>query len=304
MMPRTGLVYDDKMLLHETGAGHPERPERLSAVADAIDRARLDLITVPITKASDDDLLRVHAWEHVEEIRQTCAAGGTYPDPDTPMSLDSWEAALIAAGGVISACGAVLDGECDNAFCAVRPPGHHAERDRAMGFCLFNNIAIAARWLQQTGRVKRIAILDWDVHHGNGTQQAFYDDPSVYFVSLHQHPLYPGTGWPSERGARQTNLNIQMRGGFGPLEWLTALETVAVPELIRFAPDFLLISAGFDSHRLDPLGSQRLEADTFAQMTRIALTISPRVVSTLEGGYHLEALGESAVAHLHALRDG
>lgn len=301
-MPRTGLVYDDKMLLHDTGVGHPERPDRLTAIVDALARAKIDLVEIPIRKASIEDLLRVHTREHVEEIRLTCAVDGNYRDPDTPMGQDSWEAALLAAGGVISASDAVIGGRCDNAFCAVRPPGHHAECDRAMGFCMFNNTAIAVKWLQQTGRVQKIAILDWDVHHGNGTQRATYNDPSVYYVSLHQHPLYPGTGWPSERGAGETNLNVQMSSGSGPYEWLAALQTIVIPELKKFQPDFLLISAGFDTHRLDPLGAQKLESETYAQMTRLALTVSSRIVSVLEGGYHLQALGESAVAHIRALQ--
>jgi acetoin utilization deacetylase AcuC-like enzyme len=220
------------------------------------------------------------------------------------MGPDSWNAALLAAGGGIAACKAVLDKAYDNVFCVVRPPGHHAERDWAMGFCLFNNVAIAARWLRSVAGVKRVAILDWDVHHGNGTQHAFYDDETVYYASIHQFPHYPGTGRPEERGAGNTNLNIPMAVGNGPKEWLSAIDKQVVPEFERFEPEFLLISAGFDAHRLDPLGGQLLEAETFAEITRRMRPFAGgRTVSLLEGGYHLEALSESATAHLKALQE-
>jgi len=301
-MARTGFVFSEKMLLHDTGEDHPDCPERLSAILGALENAGIDLPRIAITPATEQDLLRIHCPEHLERVRLTCAANGHYPDPDTPMSPGSWEAALFAAGGAMSACRAVLEGAFDNAFCAVRPPGHHAEFDRAMGFCLFNNAAIAARWLRDDAGLERVAIVDWDVHHGNGTQQAFLNDPSVYFVSLHQHPHYPGTGWPSERGAANTNLNVQMRAGFGPQEWQAAFDTIVMPELRRFDPQFLLISAGFDAHRLDPLGSLRLESDTYAHMTRQLRTLAGgRIVSMLEGGYHLDALAGSVLAHIGAL---
>jgi len=302
-MARTGLVYSDEMLLHETGPSHPERPARLTAIMEAFKGAGIDPPHIPITPATEADLLRVHTEEHVGEIKATCAANAYYLDPDTPMVRASWRAALLAAGGVISACKAVLEGSVDNAFCAVRPPGHHAEADRAMGFCLFNNIAIAARWLLEVAGVKRAAIFDWDVHHGNGTQQAFYHEPKVFFASLHQHPHYPGTGWPFERGGHNNILNIQMPRGSGVEDWLAAIDRTALPELKRFKPDFLLISAGFDTHRLDPLGGQLLESDAYGIMTnRVKGLANGRVVSTLEGGYNLEALGESCVAHFRALQ--
>ena len=302
-MARTGLVYSEEMLLHDTGPGHPERAARLTAIMEAFEAAGLNPPRIPITPATEEDLLRVHSKDHVEEIKATCAANAVYPDADTPMVRASWRAALLAAGGVISACKAVLDGSVDNAFCAVRPPGHHAEADRAMGFCLFNNIAIAARWLLEVGHVKRVAIFDWDVHHGNGTQQAFYNENRVFFVSMHQHPHYPGTGWPFERGAYNNIVNIQMPRGARIDDWLERIDNKVLPEFRHFDPEFLLISAGFDTHRLDPLGGQTLKSATFGVMTdRVKGLAKGRVVSTLEGGYNLEALGESCVSHFRALQ--
>ena len=304
-MAVTGLVYCDKMLSHDTGGHHPEQPARLTAIIKALGEAGLKLPRIAFERADREDLVRVHSGRHVDAVFEACASGNSYSSLDTPMCKASWDAALFAAGGAIAACRAVLDGAVDNAFCAIRPPGHHSEREAAMGFCLFNNVAIAARWLRDVAGKKRVAIFDWDVHHGNGTQHAFYDDPTVYYASIHQHPHYPGTGFPHERGADNTNLNIQMKAGYGPEEWLDALDNKVLPELKRFDPEALLISAGFDAHRLDPLGSQELEADTYAIMTRRVKTLAGgRVVSLLEGGYHLEALGESVAAHIRALREG
>ncbi|MBI4559383.1 MAG: histone deacetylase [Candidatus Hydrogenedentes bacterium] len=303
-MARTSLAYDERMLLHNTGPGHPERPQRLKSICDALAQAKINPPAISVRAATREDLLQVHSARHIETIQRTCENDLVYPDPDTPMMKSSWEASLLAAGSAISACEAVIDGEVDNAFCAVRPPGHHAEPDRAMGFCLFNNVAVAARWLQVARGIEKLAILDWDVHHGNGTQHAFYDDETVYYVSLHEHPHYPGTGLPHERGAGHTNLNIQMRPGSGPEEWLAAIDKQVLPELERFAPNFLLISCGFDAHQLDPLGAQRLEAETYAEMThRVGHLAGGRIVSLLEGGYHLEALADSAVAHFRALAE-
>lgn len=281
-MSETGFIYDERMLLHDSGPLHPECPGRLEAILSAVFESKLDLRVLSFGPAAREDLLRVHTEEHVSEIERTCAINGVYPDPDTNMVRASWESALLAAGGAISACEAVLDGEVANAFCAVRPPGHHAEYDRAMGFCLFNNIAIAARWLQDERKLGRIAILDWDVHHGNGTQSTFYDDETVYYASLHQSPHFPHTGHPEERGVCNTNLNIPMQPGCGPSQWLDALEQLVLPEMKTFDPDFLLISCGFDAHRADPLSAQMLESETFGEMTRMLEGIAGgRVVSLL-----------------------
>jgi acetoin utilization deacetylase AcuC-like enzyme len=303
-MAQTGLVYRPECLLHYAGDNHPERPDRLRAVMNGLDAAKLDLLPIAVDHATRTDLLRVHTADHIDLIKTTCKDNLPYPDPDTSMGPPSWDAALLAAGGAIAACRSVLEGTVDNAFCATRPPGHHAEADRAMGFCLFNNVAIAARWLREEGGADRVAILDWDVHHGNGTQHSTYNDDTIYYVSLHQHPHYPGTGLPEERGKNNTNLNIPMPPGAGPTEWIAALNDTVIPELKRFAPAFLLISCGFDAHHLDPLADQHLTTETYTEMTRLVRPLANgHIVSLLEGGYDLTALSEGAAAHVRALMD-
>ncbi|HNR29920.1 MAG TPA: histone deacetylase [Candidatus Hydrogenedentes bacterium] len=303
-MASVGLVFRDEALRHNTGFGHPESSERLRAILNAFQQAGIDPPRVDVAPATRKELLRVHSEYHVDTIERVCAQHLPYPDPDTVMGNGSWEAALLAAGGAIAACQAVLEKRYDRVFMAMRPPGHHAERDWAMGFCLFNNIAIAARWLRDEAGLARVAILDWDIHHGNGTQHAFYDDDSVYYASIHQHPHYPGTGFPDERGKNNTNLNVQMPPGIGPDEWIRALDQYILPEFERFDPDFLLISSGFDAHARDPLGHQLLETEHYAEMTRRVRGVADgRIVSLLEGGYHLEALGESVVAHFRSLEE-
>ena len=302
-MAKTGYIFSEQGLLHDTGAGHPECAARLTAIAEAFAQAKLEPPRLEAVKASRADLLRVHDAAHIDLIEESCANDAPYPDPDTRMVAASWDVALLAAGGAIEACRAVLDGEFDNVFSAMRPPGHHAERDRAMGFCLFNNVAIAARWLREVRGLKRVAILDWDVHHGNGTQHSLYDDLTILYVSLHQFPHYPGTGRPEERGAGDANLNLPMPPGASAEVWMDAIETQAIPALESFDPEFLLISCGFDAHRLDPLADQNLETHHYAEMTKMVSGLaSGRIVSLLEGGYHLKALGESAVAHVQALQ--
>jgi acetoin utilization deacetylase AcuC-like enzyme len=301
-MANTGLMFSEHGFKHTVPPGHPECPERLAAIREGIESANLNLPKIEPRPATWKELGWIHTASHIGEIEKTCAESLPYPDADTYMMPASWDAALMGAGGAIEACGKVLHGEFDNAFCVMRPPGHHAEADHAMGFCLFNNVAIAAKWLQEEGGLNRVAILDWDVHHGNGTQHSFYDDPTVYYASLHQWPHYPGTGLAEERGAENTNLNFPM-AAYTPAEvWLDTIKEKVIPELEKFNPDFLLISCGFDAHELDPLSSQHLETDHYGEITRMVKHLANgKIVSCLEGGYSLEALKEAPVAHLQGL---
>jgi acetoin utilization deacetylase AcuC-like enzyme len=293
------------MLAHNPGEGHAERPARLQAVIDALDAAGLagDRREAPAAELAD--LLRVHPQAYVEMItRSSPTAGMTQLDPDTAMSPGSLNAALRAAGAPIAAVRAVARGEMDLAFCAVRPPGHHAEPSTAMGFCLFSNVAIAARVAQAEG-LQRVAVVDFDVHHGNGTQAAFEGDPDLFFASIHQWPLYPGTG---EDGQHGQIVNATVEPHAPRQVWRAAFEGL-MPRLDAFAPDLILISAGFDAHARDPLAHQSLEAEDFAWATSAVLDVARarshgRVVSSLEGGYDLEGLGRSAVAHVEALQGG
>ena len=303
-MTKTALVYCEEATNHDTGGHHPESSLRPPAIRQALRDRRMDVPELRPEAATVEDLLRNHSRDHIDLIKAACLDGEEYPDPDTVMGPGSWDAALLSAGAGITAARALLDGQIDNAFVIMRPPGHHAEHDAALGFCLFNNIAVTARWLQANGAEKKIGILDFDVHHGNGTQHAFYDDDTVLFISLHEYPLFPGTGYPYELGKNNTNLNFQMPPGCPPEQWLNTIRDIAVPQLETFAPDFLLLSAGFDAHHLDPLGNQRLESEHFGEITRMVKHIADgRIISFLEGGYHLDALGESAAEHVQALME-
>lgn len=255
-------------------------------------------------------ITRVHDEDHVQRVERLCAAGVRVLDGgDTVVSQVSYQAALVAAGGAVQAVDRVMDGVWANAFVACRPPGHHAERSHAMGFCLFNNVAVAAAHLRAVRGVERVAILDWDVHHGNGTQHAFESDPSVFYASLHQFPWYPGTGAADERGlgdGEGATLNCPQPAGSGDREWLRTIETQVVPALERFDPGFVLISAGFDAHEQDPLSHTRVTTGGFRRMTEIvnafaASRCGGRVVSLLEGGYDLDALADSVEVHVAGL---
>jgi acetoin utilization deacetylase AcuC-like enzyme len=305
-----GIFTDPAFLKHDAGAGHPESADRLRAlqpVFAALDPARFRLFT-EAAPVSEDQLAEVHSPGHIARVRAACARGFGSLDPDTSVVAASWGAALKAAGAVVDACRRVARGELSRAFCAVRPPGHHAETSRAMGFCLFNNIAIAARALQGEGFAK-IAIVDFDVHHGNGTQDIFWEDPNVYYISLHQMPLYPGTGRREERGAGpglNFTLNLPLPPGSGDEELLATMEGKVATVLRAFAPAFLLVSAGFDGHAADPLAQLRITSEGFGRATRCLADLADelckgRLVSVLEGGYQLEALAESVAAHLAAL---
>jgi acetoin utilization deacetylase AcuC-like enzyme len=301
---------------HDTGWAHPEHQGRLPAILNAIYQETPVLLDhvqqVEATLATEEDVLRVHSTAHLEQLRRASAmaieSGRIVGlDSETLVSPASWEAAFAAAGCVLSAARLVLNGDVPTAFALARPPGHHATQDVAMGFCLLNNVAIAARWLRTQG-VDRILIIDWDVHHGNGTQDIFYADPSVYYLSLHQHPLYPGTGQPDERGAGAAlnrNRNVRVSAGTAGPQYLALFEDAIEATLAEFSPDFVLVSAGFDCLRGDPLGGLELEPADLHQLTSGLLQrLAPRttrVVHALEGGYNPPRVGEGVVAVLRAL---
>lgn len=310
----TGFVYDEVYLRHQTGGGHPERPERLSAILRRLEKTGLLGRTAQLQPAPAEEkwLTAVHAPEYVEHVRRSCLGGARFVDSmDTPVSKDSFAAAEMAVGGVLAAVDALVEGKVRNAFCAVRPPGHHATRSRAMGFCLLNNVAIAARYAQQKHNLAKVLIVDWDVHHGNGTQAIFDDDPSVFYFSIHQYPFYPGTGSADERGrgkALGTKLNVPLPAGSGDREYKKAVVERLRPAALAFKPDLVLISAGFDAHEHDLLGGMKVSTQGFAELTRMVKQIAleccgGRLVSVLEGGYNLDALADCAEAHLRALME-
>jgi len=294
-------------LQHDPGPGHAESPSRLRAVLQALDHDRfaaLDRIEAP--RATREQLLRVHTAEHVDRILAITPNEGTVRlDEDTLMSPGSAEAALRAAGATVAAVDAVMSGIGGQAFCAVRPPGHHATHDRAMGFCLFNNLAVAAAHAIAEHGLKRIAIADFDVHHGNGTQDIFANEPRVLFISSHQMPLYPDTGYEHERGVGNI-VNAPLSPGDGSYEFRELWEGALLPRLYAFKPQLLLVSAGFDAHRNDPLADLRLGSEDYAWITRRLLDVAQahadgRLVSSLEGGYNLLALASSVAAHVGEL---
>jgi len=296
-------------LRHDPGPGHVERPARLRAVLQALDHDRyaaLERVEAPL--ATREQLLRVHSAAHVEHILASAPNEGTHQlDADTWMSPDSVEAALRAAGAAVAAVDAVMAGENQRAFCAVRPPGHHATRDQAMGFCLFNNIAVAAAHALAAHGLKRVAIADFDVHHGNGTQAIFEREPRVLFVSSHQSPLYPDSGYEDERGVGNI-VNGTLSPGAGSHEFRELWDGQLLPRLHAFKPQLVLVSAGFDAHRSDPLADIRLGHEDYAWITERLVALARahaggRLVSTLEGGYDLTALAACASAHASALMD-
>lgn len=313
-MGRVGYVSHPAYLLHDMGRSHPESPERLRAI-----RAQLEgsgtwsrLHHVAPRRAERKWIELVHDSSYVESLeRRSPSSGYASLDPDTSMCPGTLDAAYLAVGGALAAADAIMQGDIDQAFCAVRPPGHHAEVDRAMGFCFFNTIAIAACYLQQQHGLQKIMIVDWDVHHGNGTQQAFYDDPTVLFFSTHQYPFYPGTGRATETGEGQgkgLTINVPLSGGQGDEEYLEIFQKVLVPAAEKFQPECIMISAGFDAHRDDPLANMALTEQGYADMTNIVSSIAKnfaggRIVSCLEGGYHLKALAGSVDCHLQVLLD-
>ncbi|MFP3895838.1 MAG: histone deacetylase [Anaerolineales bacterium] len=306
-----GYVYDPIFLEHDTG-DHPERAKRLLAIMQRLDDAGLleKMKAIKAEKASFEDLTRIHSPSLIEQIREMAESGGQAFDPDTFVSRGSYQAALYAAGGTIAAMREVLHG-LDGAYALVRPPGHHATRTRAMGFCLFNNLAIAAAWALANKYVSRIAIVDFDVHHGNGTEQAFEQNPDVLYVSLHQHPLFPGTGdWRStgSKDGLNTCVNIPLPAQTGDAGYRQAFQRLVIPAVRRFEPDIILSSAGYDAHWADPLGwmllslsGYRYMADALAQLARELC--DGRIVYTLEGGYDLSVLSHGVATTIAAILD-
>jgi acetoin utilization deacetylase AcuC-like enzyme len=307
----TAVVEDPRYREHRSPAGHPECPERLAAVHEAVAPRANRLEALEPRAAGADEVLRVHSKAHWERVEEAARRAPLQLDPDTFVSPRSFEVARLAAGGSLELAGRIARGELRNGFAAVRPPGHHAEAGRAMGFCLFNNAAVVARALQAEHGLERILILDWDVHHGNGTQHIFEEDPSVLYFSTHQFPFYPGTGDFGERGRGRgegATVNVPMPAGCGDVEYVGVMQRVLAPVARRFAPDLLLVSSGFDAHRDDPLGGMTLSGDGFASLARIARALAEelcggRLVCLLEGGYAASGLREGSEALLEALLD-
>ena len=311
-MGNTGLVYDPRYLDHDMGAGHPESPARLRAIMQQLERSgtAARLTRIEPREAEDEWITQIHKPSYLAMLKAHAPTNGRVSlDPDTAMSHGSLAAAYLAAGGALAAVDAIVSRQVEHVFCAVRPPGHHAEAGRAMGFCLFNNVAIAARYAQKKHGLKRVLIVDWDVHHGNGTQHSFEDDSSVLFFSTHQYPHYPGTGGESERGrgtGEGSTINVPMEAGEGNDEYRAVFRKSLVPAADAFKPEFVIISAGFDAHKDDPLASMRLTEEGYADLTGIVADIAKRhaggrMLSSLEGGYHLTALAASVDRHIQAL---
>jgi acetoin utilization deacetylase AcuC-like enzyme len=309
---RTGLVYHPAYLEHDMGAGHPESPNRLRAIMQQLEQSgtAARVTRIEPRKAEDEWITQIHSPGYVAALnRHAPTSGRVALDPDTSMSPGSLPAAYLAAGGALAGVDAIMQGQVEHVFCAVRPPGHHAEADRAMGFCLFNNVAIAARYLQNKYGLRRVLVVDWDVHHGNGTQHSFEQDPSILFFSTHQYPHYPGTGRASEHGTgagEGFTINVPMEAGEGDDEYRATFLQALLPAAEEFKPDFVMISAGFDAHRDDPLAGMGLTEAGYADLTGLVAGVAKRhaqgrILSCLEGGYNLTALAVSVDAHLKAL---
>jgi len=307
---KVGLVYDPVYLQHDTGQ-HPENASRLVGITRLLEESGMKerLTEIPPEPASEGQLLLVHSAQHISRVQRVAESGGGWFDADTVASAGSYEAALHAAGGLSKAAEAVMTGVLDSAFALVRPPGHHATATRAMGFCLFNNIAVAAKHLQQSSNVSRILIVDFDVHHGNGTQETFYRDPGVLYFSTHQYPFYPGTGAIEEAGegeGKGTTINVPLPAWCGDDEYYRVFQEILVPAAQRFQPQIILVSAGYDAHWADSISLMQL---TVAGYTRLVLILQQlatelchgRLVFTLEGGYNVEALAHSVRATLAVL---
>jgi len=305
------ILYDERMSWHQNGVGHPERPERVQSLVRMIQEADYsDQIEFPDVQPITRDLAElVHTRAHLDQLENSEASPVTFFDADTQSNEHSYQAARLAAGAVVAAVKRATEDTAIRPFAVVRPPGHHAEADRAMGFCFINSVAVAAAYALAELSYSRVAVVDWDVHHGNGTQHIFYDRDDVFYVSLHQSPHYPGTGSAAERGrgsGEGTTLNVPMPAGSDGADYLRAIDDRVVPELDKYQPELILVSAGFDTHADDPLASMQLYGKDYVEITRRLLSLadrhaSGRIVHVLEGGYDLDALGEGADAVIRCL---
>jgi acetoin utilization deacetylase AcuC-like enzyme len=310
----TGVVFSPDVKRHDPGEGHPESSARIDAVSRAVEAPALSsrIEVIAPRPAEKEHVLLVH-WERLyDEVMETRGRERTYLDSDTVASNDTADAAHLAVGAVLTGIERVVEGKLQNAFAVSRPPGHHAKPDKAMGFCFFNNVAVGAMYALTRFRFRRVLVIDFDVHHGNGTQKAFYTSPEVLYVSTHQHPHYPGTGSLTETGkddGEGFTLNVPMPAGMGDSEYLRIFRDVIVPVGVEYRPELILVSAGFDAHRDDPLGGMELTAAGYASMTREILrladtTCQGKAIFALEGGYHLGALEESVASTLAVLSGG
>ena len=307
----TVVIYDDIYLKHDTGPNHPENATRIINTIEHLRSTNLwqKLDIKKPRAATEAEVSAIHSTSQIEQVAEIARSGGGYLDPDTYVSSDSYEAALNAAGAPLTAIDLIMDKKADNAFCLVRPPGHHATPEKGMGFCLFNNVAIAAKYIQSRYSLDRIVIIDWDVHHGNGTQDAFYDDPSVMYFSMHRYPFYPGTGAEEETGKDSGSgftINIPLSYNTEPQEYLKFFEDILEKRIKPFNPQFILISSGFDAYRLDPISGLSLEASDYNKLTKLTQNVAKdccdgRIVSCLEGGYHLLDLPKCIEEHLNGL---